>query len=106
MFHNTIDLEGERLEEAHAKTNSQEDYLLGYMRRIYPEGLTSCGAARLDRFSQSPITSARRALTNLMNAGLIEKTSEKVEEEYGMPNYLYRFIEKPVRRFQPSLGEW
>ena len=39
---------------------------------------------------KSPITSVRRAITNLTKAGHLEKTDKKVVEVYGISNYLWK----------------
>lgn len=38
----------------------------------------------------SPVTSVRRAMTNLTTAGLLVKTEHKKAERYGRRNYLWR----------------
>lgn len=41
----------------------------------------------------APVTSARRAMTNLTTAGLLVKTEEQRQERYGRCNHLWRLRE-------------
>jgi hypothetical protein len=45
-------------------------------RRLFPESV--------------PITSVRRSISNLESEGKLQKTNEKVVEQYGRPNYKWR----------------
>ena len=41
-------------------------------------------------FDPIPITSIRRAMTNLERAGKLEKTGQMKMERYGKPNHLWK----------------
>ena len=98
-YHNTTQLKGKELVKAERNAESQEMRLLKWFK--YYRTLTASQAHTLfpDRI---PLTSIRRAMTNLMNEGFIEKTEEQREGIYGKPEYVYK-IKLPVEEKQLKL---
>lgn len=87
IFHNTVKLKDAELEEAirNAKTQEERIYLLmtGKSSRTPFEVLDMYCAI----FPIVPITSIRRAMSNLEKAGKLIKTNQQKKEQYGKPNY-------------------
>ena len=82
-FHNTLELRGSALAEAHAKAKSQEQRILEFFQRAAP-GLTFTPENLLPLMvAGTPLTSVRRALTNLTTAGLLEKVPLAVKRTRG-----------------------
>lgn len=93
-YYNTTNSEGAELRQYQAGADSQEARILEWLR----------GAANTSTFTPSevhrrcfhgsvPLTSVRRAMTNLANAGQLSKTSEQRDGPYGRPEYAW----KPAR---------
>lgn len=88
MFYNTIDLAGDDLKRANIKAVSQEDKVLSFFRLHNTEKFTPFQIQR-HVMPGSPVTSTRRALTNLTKEGLLTKLDEKKEEQYGEKNHYW-----------------
>ncbi len=90
-FHNTVHLEGEELEKQEAKTVKQDQLILDVFKRHSTSKFTAFMVLDLLQTDKPkpPITSVRRAMTNLTKAGYLIKTEERKEERYGVKNYLY-----------------
>jgi predicted transcriptional regulator len=89
-FFNTPGLTGEELKDALLRTSKQEARILRYMMRHKNELFTPFNISdKLDIL----FTSARRALTNLTTANLIEKTSIQRTEKHGVLNHCWRYTE-------------
>jgi len=91
MFFNTIKVRGQQLHAYEAKTQFQEDMIAEFFQRqpgvdITPEDIHKHHPG----FSATPITSIRRAFTNLAAVGVIEKTDLQIEGMYGMPIHCWR----------------
>ena len=90
-FYNTINLKFGEFHEEIRKAQKQEEKILAVFKCARaklitpPEVYTALG----ERY---PITSIRRAITNLTNAGLLEKTDKKKEGLYGKVNYCWRLL--------------
>lgn len=90
-FYNTTGEIGEKLKEFESKCKGQELIVLKFFQEkkytlFSPvDVLDNC-------FSENtPITSVRRAITNLTKAGFLIKTDKKVKGMYGKDNYLWKF---------------
>lgn len=99
-FHNTIPIEGEELKEAKYKAVTQQDLVLLIFKRdpltwFTPYDIQEfCGNDRsLPELRYMLITSIRRAITNLTNAGyLIKGTKDiQVREQWGMNNNRWKY---------------
>tara|TARA_R110002012_G_C11575404_1_gene604830 strand:+ start:285 stop:602 length:318 start_codon:yes stop_codon:yes gene_type:complete len=87
-FYNTTSEKGQELKESHKKARSQEEliysYFLTYGNPLSPSQV-------LEKLKLNcPITSVRRAITNLTLENKIIKTDEKVKGIYGKSEHLWR----------------
>lgn len=100
MFHNTVQATGETLDKYRTDAQKQEDRVLAIMQ-ANPAWWTPFAVqemyGRLYRFV--PITSIRRAMTDLTNEGKLEKSdTPNAAGQYGKPNHSWRVIQKqPVQ---------
>ena len=89
-FFNTIGETGQELKESRANANKQETRILELMT----EPCTPFEVHRLYclKYPEVPITSIRRAMSNMSSKGLLEKTEQKKTEKYGKVNYLWKKV--------------
>lgn len=82
MYYNTNKETGDTLLASRDKTQTQEDYILSYFKGGTP---ALCAPHDLEFLfdHKVPITSIRRALTNLEKAGKLLKTDTMVKGTYG-----------------------
>ena len=90
-YYNTTSEVGQILIDFESKAKSQDEYILKKFmqnpdKNISPEDVQIIGV---------PITSIRRAFTNLAKRGLIQK-SLKVAGMYGRPIYKYKLIKNEL----------
>ena len=87
MYYNTTNEKGADLKQHIIKTETQEAVIL----RLYKQHkkLSASEVWRMFDMPGTPLTSCRRAITNLMNDGKLIKTDEKIEGLYGSPEYRY-----------------
>lgn len=83
-YHNTNNLVGAALEEAEAQCKGQEAAILKFFRSrpgmyLTPEDASAALSAR------TPLTSVRRAISNLTEKGLLRKTTAMRRGKYGKP---------------------
>jgi hypothetical protein len=90
-FYNTTRLEGQEHLEAQVSAKNQGLRVLIIMKEADME-LTPFEVSKLydAKHSPCPITSIRRAMTDLTKCGLLIKTEKKQVEVYGCPNYKWR----------------
>ena len=86
-FFNTINLSGPPLQEAKEKAVYQEDVILQFF--LDNPGLHTPSDVA-DKFPNWPITSVRRAITNLTKNGKLIKTAIKQYGKYGQLNYCWQ----------------
>lgn len=93
-FKNTIGLKGNVLKSANKNCKTQESEILEYFRK-QPEA-TQLGPSQvwqiLFEHTGVPITSIRRAMSNLTNGGFLEKLVVQQIGIYGKPEYFWRLI--------------
>lgn len=87
-YFNTNELTGARLAAADAKALTQEEAVLRHFRRhpglyLTPDQVLAVMAPR------TPLTSVRRAMTNLTTRGLLVKTDRLKEGPYGSPAHCW-----------------
>jgi len=83
-YYNTNKETGEVLKKSNRKATNQEDLILTYFRCVkYPKELSPDYFINMVCFENTPITSIRRALTNLTKKGYLEKTDKMVTGQYG-----------------------
>ena len=83
-YHNTNKEKGSVLIKSNTKASRQEMVILNYFRANYNVNLSAEDVLREISFANPvPITSVRRAITNLANEGYLEKTSIMKVGNYG-----------------------
>lgn len=78
-----------QLEEYRRKCGEQQRLVLDWFRR-HPDELATPFEIRDRVMPRVPITSVRRAITNLTTIGLLEKTDTQRAGKYGRRNYCWR----------------
>ena len=92
-FFNTIEETAEELALSHAKAKTQEETILHCFNSCDEPLSPSMILARSGL--KCPITSIRRAMTNLSNNGKLEKTTEYTLGNYGKREHLWSL---PIRQ--------
>jgi hypothetical protein len=92
-YYNTISLSGEKLEKNIARALAQEELVKQIFQAnpnkpLSPSMIMKLVSKKYDR--HSPITSWRRAITNLTDMGLLVKTDQKVEGLFGEPEHCWQ----------------
>ena len=86
-FYETIDQTGSALKESHRKTRKQEELIFDlFVKRNQP---LSPSMVLSQSGMNCPITSIRRAMTDLCKAGRIVKTDRQVKGMYGKAEHLW-----------------
>ena len=90
--------------ELDQRAQSQEEKILAWFKehpgtKATPFGVKASCMLSNPNQSAVPITSVRRAMSNLTRDGKLEKTSKKVVEVYGISNYLWRLKERQLELF-------
>lgn len=86
FFYNTIDLEGSELTQAIEDCKKQEEIVLSLFKKhekLSPSDVWKMG------FTDTPITSIRRSITNLTKQGRLFKTDEYKDGVYGKREHLW-----------------
>jgi len=91
-FWNTIGLKGKSLSKAIETCKTQEAIVMELFISKSKNGLTPVEVHNLfEKYvSECPLTSIRRALTNLTNKNLLIKTDAKRIGKYGVENYVWK----------------
>lgn len=89
-YHNTNQLSINELYEANEKAKSLEQKIEEFFRVNRNGNFTPFEVSSLMDLNNIPITSVRRAMTNLTTAGKLEKTNEMRKGQYGQPNHAWR----------------
>ncbi len=93
MYHNTNHESGAVLECSQAKAKTQESRILDHFRKggeYTPDQVWH----KLFR-NGTPLTSVRRAITNLTADGYLEKTERQQPGMYGKMTYTWRLVRTP-----------
>ena len=90
-YYNTTEQTGEELQTSHQKTKKQDELI--YECFLSSEQPLSPSMVLNNLNLNCPITSVRRAITNLTKDGLIEKTNQYVEGNYGAKEHLWKLTE-------------
>ena len=89
-YHNTTGLVGGELRQAEAGATKQERIILRLFSGLHDgHGLTPSQVHRKAFQSTVPITSVRRAITNLTDRGELVKTDDTAPGPYGRPEHLW-----------------
>lgn len=90
-YYNTTDASGETLQRYRAGTDSQEARILAWLANAFTaKNYTPSEVLRFCFHNAVPLTSVRRALTNLCNDRQLVKTRERRDGPYGRPEYAWR----------------
>lgn len=89
-YHNTTLESGATLDKRERKAKSQEDLILDYFQRRYHFGRSPSQVQQRLGLQRVPITSIRRAMTNLTARGKLIKTDAKVDGPFGHQEYLWK----------------
>lgn len=97
MYYNTNKETGKTLKRSHKKANSQEQMILAIFKespraKFTPEAvLKKLQAVHLNY----PITSIRRAMSNLKDDGYLVKTTDKAKGDWGKKVHLWKLGNRP-----------
>ena len=91
-FYNTIDETGITLAKPISNAVNQEQKVMIIFHANPYKEYTPFGVNKIlsDNGNRYPITSIRRAMTNLTEQGILIKTDNKVNEQYGVKNYTWK----------------
>lgn len=89
-FYNTIN-EKDQLDLFNTQASKQESIILNWFRENKEKLVTPFEVWELLFDDNTPITSIRRAMTNLTKKGLINKTTVQKVEKFGKRNYCWKF---------------
>lgn len=96
MFYNTIHQTGEQLKENWANATRQERAIWAVFNRLPADVvLTPFEVLNLSGLNV-PITSIRRAMTDLTKAGILEKTPIMKSGPYGKPSHSWALKQHPA----------
>lgn len=92
-FHNTIGESGDTLIKSEIKCKNQEERIVEILKEKNGIAVTPfyIHEAYLKLYDAVPITSIRRAITNLTNQNRLIKTSQMKTEQYGKPNNTWMY---------------
>lgn len=93
--YNTTAESGAVLVDFERKAQSQDDLILDFYRRNYHRPMSPSQVHDWLGLRGVPITSIRRAISNLTARGLLEKTQTKVSGKYGRPEYCWQLVRRP-----------
>ena len=94
MYHNTTESTQPELKKYREKAKSQEERLLDFLKQEHCRRVNPSAALKWVFNNAVPITSVRRALTNLTDAGHLVKTDKQVEGPYGRPEFIWELADK------------
>lgn len=96
LWYNTISLSGEQLKTENAKALAQGELILAIFKANPSRSLSPSQLFHIFNkkyFLHPPITSIRRAVTNLTKDGVLIKTDERVQGLYHLNEYTWRLAE-------------
>ena len=88
-YYNTTNLSGNELSESKVKAFSQEEIIYSFMKDNENLMFTPFEINKIV-LPNCPITSIRRAMTNLTNRNKLEKTEYCRNGDYNKKNYLWK----------------
>ena len=96
-YHNTNKATGAVLEKSEAKAKSQEQEVIEFFKTRWRYSSAERVWHHLYAFhGLTPLTSVRRAFSNLVKAGKLVKTDKTVKGMYGKQIHLYELAEPDV----------
>lgn len=93
MYHNTSGIQGRLLLDFQERARSQEDRIYRIFQESPRKLMTPFEVKTILDFlegTDTPITSVRRAMTDLTKEGRLVRTRERKTEVYARPNYYWR----------------
>lgn len=90
-FYNTTRERGKKLAECEGKAVSQQDRIYEYFYNTPHAELSPSQVQQALAMQRTPLTSIRRAMTNLTLQGRLQKTELKVMGLYGRYEYCWRY---------------
>lgn len=97
MFHNTIGLLPSEVAPREVKNSKQSDIILKLFEDNMYQSFTPCEVHLLTG-QQYPITSIRRAITDLTKMNKLEKTDLRRKGMYGELNYTWKLRESAANQ--------
>ena len=97
-YHNTTESTQPELAKYRQKAMSQDDRLLEFFKKVAPIEYTPSQLLGIVFKGSVPLTSVRRALTNLTNQGDLVKTNEQIKGPYGRPEFKWRLADQHNQR--------
>ena len=93
MYYNTNNEKGKTLNQSIAKTETQEEII--YKMFLKHKRLSASSVWRMfDEKTNTPLTSVRRAITNLCYDKKLVKTEDKSIGVYGKKEHIYKLVIK------------
>jgi len=89
-YYNTTNESGQILLDFNDKAIGLEKKILNIFRKYPGKKMTPFEVLSINGNINIPITSVRRAMSNLTKEDLLEKTNEKKPGRYGRPNYCWQ----------------
>jgi len=97
-YHNTTEAFGAILREYQDKAKTQDERILEFMKQSNDRPITPSAAWNWIFKGSVPLTSVRRAITNLTNDGHLVKTEAQTKGPYGRPEFVWRLADKYRQR--------
>jgi hypothetical protein len=105
MYYNTTKLRGRELWRSYEKAISQEQRIQNFFEKFPELKLTPDQINYAVFHDQVPITSVRRAITDLTTLGILEKTDHKREGKYGALTHCWRLRRDKKEPFSTMVRE-
>ena len=102
-YYNTTNESEDYVKEQEVKNKTQEEKIYSLFQKY--NKLTASEVFKLYKDNQTPITSIRRAVTNLYKANFIQKTTEKKNGLYGKPEYIYSLSQIEINEINKTIHE-
>jgi len=99
-YYATTPVDGRQRRAYRNAAAGQEAEILAYFRQQGPGFSASPEAIQAQVLPHAPITSVRRAMTNLTRRGELARQSQTIEGMYGRPVHLWALAEPPQYRQQ------
>lgn len=90
-YYNTNKLTAPDLKEANRKASTDEDRILHFFERNQGSRYSPEDIRMYCQMATRPLTSVRRAITNLTSDGHLRKTNEMKTGSYGKPVHTWEF---------------
>ena len=96
-YYNTLNEEGQDLKRSESKSKKQKDQIFAiYRHTLRPMTPAEIWEGYGFKSANVPLTSIRRAITNLESEGLLEKTDIQKPGVYGKQNYCWIYKKKII----------